>query len=71
MSRPNRVDVAGPGRLERLEQIETLPRGTTNLESKEIVGELLNDLLWSDPTVHDSMHGIQANPDRGSVFYGE
>eukprot|EP00656_Telonema_subtile_P020074 TRINITY_DN21245_c0_g1_i3.p1 TRINITY_DN21245_c0_g1~~TRINITY_DN21245_c0_g1_i3.p1 ORF type:complete len:882 (+),score=225.94 TRINITY_DN21245_c0_g1_i3:78-2723(+) len=60
----------GPGRLESLAEVESLPRGTTNVESKAVVGEMLNDLLWSDPTEHDSIEGIVPNPQRGSVYYG-
>lgn len=60
----------GPGNMKTMEEINTVPRGTTNLQAKAVVGELLNDLLWSDPTDHDSILGIVPNPQRGSVYYG-
>ena len=47
--------VVGPGNMKTMEEINTVPRGTTNLQAKAVVGELLNDLLWSDPTDHDSV----------------
>eukprot|EP00657_Telonema_sp_P-1_P011798 TRINITY_DN7360_c0_g1_i1.p2 TRINITY_DN7360_c0_g1~~TRINITY_DN7360_c0_g1_i1.p2 ORF type:complete len:110 (-),score=48.64 TRINITY_DN7360_c0_g1_i1:25-354(-) len=45
----------GPGRLKTIAELEALPRGGTNVESKELVGELLNDvcLLYTSPSPRD------------------
>jgi len=49
---------------------ESVTAGTSALESKAICGDLLYDLLWSDPTESDHITGCPPNPHRASVFYG-
>jgi len=60
----------GIGTITTVQQIADLPRGTSALESKAICGDLLYDLLWSDPTESDHITGCPPNPHRASVFYG-
>lgn len=60
----------GIGTITQVRQIEELPRGTSALESKPLCGNLLYDLLWSDPTESDYILGNPPNVHRASVFYG-